>query len=123
MAEKQKNDPLQWSDEKDLSMTAGEDSPSEYPISEASDSSANQASEDSANQAEDRDSGGIRDTVKQSGQSVKRRLLTAWDQGYAAGTNAIDDVEDEMSTRPWSTFLAGALLGVIAGYVIASRRS
>ena len=60
--------------------------------------------------------------MKQPGQSVRRRLLAAWDQGYAASSDAIEDVEDEMSTRPWSTFLAGALLGVIAGYVIASRR-
>jgi ElaB/YqjD/DUF883 family membrane-anchored ribosome-binding protein len=122
MAAKQKNDSPQWSDEKDHSMTAVEDSLSEYPISEGSDESANQASVDLANQADDSDSAGIRYAVKQPGQSVRRRLLAAWDQGYAASSDAIEDVEDEMSTRPWSTFLAGALLGVIAGYVIASRR-
>ena len=103
-------------------MTADEDSLSEYPISEGSDESAKQASEDSANQVEDRDRGGIQDTLVRSGRSVKRRVSSAWDHGYAASIDAIDDVADEMSTRPWSTFLAGAILGVIAGYVIASRR-
>jgi gas vesicle protein len=106
-------DPMQASGADDPS--AGQEE--EYPISEGSDISASQA--------EHPDNGGFQetmDTMKETGQRVKRRLSTAVSRGYAAGGDAIEDFEDEMSLRPWSTFLAGALLGGIAGFIIATRR-
>ncbi len=87
---------------------------SEFPISEGSDVSANQAN--------DPGNGGFQETLRQSAEEGKRRLTAAVTSGYAAGSDALEDVEDEMSTRPWSTFLTGALLGGIAGYLIATRR-
>src|SRR5512134_1034752 len=87
---------------------------SEFPISEGSDVSANQAN--------DAGNGGFQETLRQSAEEGKRRLSAAVTRGYAAGSDVLEDVEGEMSTRPWSTFLTGALLGGIAGYLIATRR-
>jgi hypothetical protein len=87
---------------------------SEFPISEGSDVSANQAI--------DAGNGGFQETLRQSAGEGKRRLTAAATRGYAAGSDALEDLEGEMSTRPWSTFLTGALLGGIAGYLIATRR-
>ncbi len=87
---------------------------SEFPISEGSDVSANQAN--------DPGDGGFQETLRQSAEEGRRRLSAAVTRGYAAGSDGLEDVEGEMSTRPWSTFLTGALLGGIAGYLIATRR-
>jgi ElaB/YqjD/DUF883 family membrane-anchored ribosome-binding protein len=90
------------------------DALSEYPISEASDESADQSvTGDNAN---------LREGLRQSGERVKRQFSSAISRGYEAGSDAVEDFEDEMSLHPWSTFLAGALLGGIAGYLFAIRR-
>src|SRR5215510_12703083 len=78
-------DPLQKSDQ---------DSLSEYPISEGSDESASRAQ----TPADDT----IQDALQQSTyENVAAGLLSA------SHRRAIDEFEDEMSARPWSTFVAG----------------
>ncbi len=103
------------SSENEPGTAAGREMPSsEFPISEGSDASANEAMHP--------DIGGFQETLTQSAQEGKRRLAAALDRGYAVGGHALEEVEDEMSTRPWSTFFAGAVLGGIAGFLIATRR-
>lgn len=120
--------PLQFAGASESWSTAALNSPSsEYPISEGSDLAAGQADRPGADRpAADRpDKGSFQETLgalKNTGQRAKRQLSTAVSRGYAAGSEAIEDVEGEMSLRPWSTFLAGAIFGGIAGYLIATRR-
>lgn len=93
----------------------GHESPtSEFPISEGSDLSANVAKQSA--------SGEFQEMLKRSAQESKRRVWSALDRGYSAGNEVLEDVEGEMSARPWSTFLTGAVVGGIVGYLIATRR-
>ena len=94
---------------------SGQDSPtSEFPISEGSDASAKEAKESMSTEFQEK--------LKRSARESKRHFSAALGRGYSTGSDVLEDVDGEMSTRPWSTFLAGAFMGGIVGYLIATRR-
>ena len=96
------------------SATGQDSPPSEFPISEGSDASAKETKESMSTEFQEK--------LKRSAREGKRHLTAALGRGYSAGSDVLEDVEGEMSTRPWSTFLAGAFMGGIVGYLIATRR-
>jgi hypothetical protein len=106
------SEPQQPADENENWRSDGQDS-AEFPISEGFDTAANEAAHP--------DNGGFQEILKQSTVEGKQRLSAAMDSGYVAGRKVSKEYEDEMLTRRWSTFLVGAFVGGIAGYLIASR--
>ena len=65
---------------------------------------------------------GTGEALGQAGRAAKEGATQAAERAYRAGTETTHEVERQMSERPWTTFFAGAFLGCLLGFVLASRR-
>jgi hypothetical protein len=64
---------------------------------------------------------GAGEALGQAGRAAKEGATRA-ERAYRAGTETTHVVERQMSERPWTSFFAGAFLGCLLGFVLASRR-
>jgi ElaB/YqjD/DUF883 family membrane-anchored ribosome-binding protein len=62
------------------------------------------------------------DALKDVGRAATEGAAEAASHTYTAGTEAAHIVERQTSESPWTTFLAGTLVGCLLGFVLASRR-
>jgi ElaB/YqjD/DUF883 family membrane-anchored ribosome-binding protein len=62
------------------------------------------------------------EVLGQAGRAAKEGATRAAGRAYRAGTETTHVVEGQMSERPWTSFFAGAFLGCLLGFVLASRR-